>query len=101
MRKLLTVILAASLLSSCMVTRTNVGDFKEQAGDTYTYSKGKQFYLLGVWRIGHVDMKTPSSKDCQITTRINVMDAIVTTLTAGIISSQTIKVLAKKPDTKK
>lgn len=96
MNKLLTLILALSLLSSCMVTRTNVGSFNEQPGETYTYSKGKQFYLLGIWRIGHVDMKTPESKDCQISTRINLGDVIISGLTLGVIRCQTIKVLAKK-----
>ncbi|HXC03649.1 MAG TPA: hypothetical protein VNZ86_02805, partial [Bacteroidia bacterium] len=59
-------LIVASFMTSCMVTRTNVGAFKETEGGVYTYSKAKQLYLFGLIRISHVSVSTPTSKDCQV-----------------------------------
>lgn len=84
------------LFSSCMVTRTSVGSYKEQAGTAYTYSKGKQCYLFwGLVPIGVTSLQTPTSGDCEVRTSYNFVDWLITGITGGIFSMQSIKVKAK------
>lgn len=86
-------------LSSCMVTRTNVGAFREEQGHKYTYSKAKQLYLFwGVVRLGSCNAATPATGNCQVKTAINFGDVLISGLTGGILSSQTVKVIAKRPE---
>lgn len=84
-------------MSSCLTTKTTVGTFKEQTGQEYTYAKGKQFWLFwGIMPIGRTNVNTPSDGACEVITRFNVFDAIVSGITGGIITSYTIKVKAKR-----
>ncbi|PZF74659.1 hypothetical protein [Taibaiella soli] len=86
-----------SCFTSCMTTKTNVGNYREAAGTNYTYSKGKQFWLFwGVLPVGRTNVNTPKDGNCQVVTRFNVGDVLITGVTAGIVSSYTIKVNAKK-----
>ncbi len=92
---------SALLLSSCMSTKTQVGRYREivkvENKDTYNYSKGKQVYFLwGFFPMGRTQVATPEHGNCQIKTRHGALDMLVTVLTGGIFSMQTIKVKAPK-----
>ena len=85
------------LLSSCMTTKTSVGAYKESTGEVYTYAKSKQSWLFwGIVPLGRTDTSTPTDGDCEIVTRFNVVDAIISGLTGGLVVTYTIKVKAKK-----
>ncbi len=93
----LLVIAITSSLMSCMTTRTNVGSFKEKQGKEYVYAKGKQFWLFwGLLPLGRTNVNTPGNGDCEIVTRFNFVDVLISGLTGGLVSSYTIKVLAKE-----
>lgn len=104
MKKILVVLVAILLLPSCMTTRTNVGSFKEMTkvddSQTYTYDKGKQFYLFwGLLPLGRRNVSTPQSGNCQVRTAYNFWDAFFSCITGGIFEMQTIKVKALKNET--
>ena len=89
------------MLSSCYGTKTAVGHYREMVKiedvDTYNYSKGKQAYFLwGFFPMGRTQVATPPHGNCQIKTRHGFLDMLVTVLTGGIFSMQTIKVKAPK-----
>ncbi len=89
--------LAALLLPSCMSTRTSLGDYKAVQGEEYRYARGKQCYLFwGLLPLGRTSVATPTNGVCQVRTSFRFIDALVTTLTAGIFSMQTIRVYAKR-----
>lgn len=84
-------------LTSCMTTKTSVGAFKETQGSEYTYAKGKQFWLFwGILPLGRTNVNTPGDGNCEVITRFNVGDALISGLTGGIVTSYSIKVKAKK-----
>jgi hypothetical protein len=86
-----------ALSTSCMTTKTSVGEYKESTGTVYTYSKGKQMWLFwGFVPLGRTNVNTPGNGNCEVITRYNVGDVLVSTLTFGLITSYTIKVKAKK-----
>ena len=90
-------IILTSMFSSCLTTKTNVGEYKEMQGDEYTYSKGKQMWLFwGLIPIGRTNVNTPKVGNCQVITRFNFGDALISTITGGIFTTYTIKVRAKK-----
>lgn len=87
------------LISSCMTTKTNVGSFRENDGNTYIYAKGKQFWLFwGILPIGRTHVNTPKDGNCQVITRFNLLDAIISGVTCGVITTYTIKIKAKHVD---
>lgn len=95
------LLLTMIMVTSCMTTKTPVGQYKEQTGKETTYSKSKQFYLFwGVVPIGRTSTATPASGDCMVITRSNIGDILISTLTGGIICSQTIKVKVKQNESK-
>lgn len=86
-----------TLFVSCMVTKTQCGSYKEDPGNEYTYAKAKQIYLFwGLLPLGRASANTPGDGNCEIITRYNVGDVIITMITGGIVSTYTIKVKAKK-----
>lgn len=92
---------AALLLSSCFGTKTHVGQYREivkvEEQDTYNYSKGKQAYFLwGFFPMGRTQIATPAHGNCQVKTRFGALDMLVSVLTGGIFSMQTVKVKAPK-----
>lgn len=98
---MLLAVIAAATLSSCYSTKTSVGTYREQVKvektDTYNYSKGKQAYLFwGFIPLGRTQVATPQHGNCQVKTRQGFLDALVTLLTGGVFSMQTIKVKAPK-----
>jgi hypothetical protein len=80
-----------------MTTKTSVGAYKETQGNEYTYAKGKQIWLFwGLMPLGRVSVNTPGDGNCEVITRFNVGDFLISGLTGGIVTTQTIKVNAKK-----
>ena len=93
----LTAIFCTFLFSSCLTTKTNIGTYRETAGKEYTYAKGKQFWLFwGIIPIGRTDVNSPADGNCQVVTRFNFVDVLISGLTGGLVSSYTIKIKAKK-----
>ena len=82
-----------------MTTKTSVGTFKETTGNEYTYAKGKQFWLFwGFLPLGRTNINTPADGNCEVITRFNFGDFLITGLTGGIVTSYSIKVKAKKKE---
>lgn len=94
-------ILLLSSISSCMTTKTNVGTYKETQGEEYTYAKGKQMWLFwGLIPLGRTSVSTPADGNCQVITRYNFGDAVISSITGGILTTHTIKIKAKRPESK-
>ncbi len=98
---LLLGLLCALTLTSCYGTKTSVGAYREniKVDDiaTYNYSKGKQMYLFwGFLPMGRAQVATPHHGNCQIKTRHGLLDMLLTFVTGGLFSMQTIKVKAPK-----
>ena len=90
------VVLTISV-SSCMTTKTSVGNFKESRGNEYTYAKGKQVWLFwGLVPLGRTNVNTPAEGNCEVITRFNFGDVLVSGLTAGIVTTHSIKIKAKR-----
>lgn len=95
---LLTMLVLTFCGTSCMTTRTAVGNFTEANGEVYRYSKAKQCYLFwGLIPLGRTSAATPQEQPCQVRTSFNFWDALISGITGGIFSMQTIKVYAKRP----
>jgi hypothetical protein len=91
---------ASTFLTSCLTTKTNVGAYRETQTNDYTYAKGKQLWLFwGIVPIGRTSVNTPGDGNCQVITRFTFSDVLISGLTAGIVSSYTIKVKAKRIET--
>ena len=98
MKKTIAVLfLATFLFSSCMVTKTSVGKYKEQEGKSYSYDKGKQYWLLwGIMPMGNQQVSTPTTGSCQISEKYTIFDMVISGITGGILTSRTIEVRAKR-----
>ncbi|MCS6905463.1 MAG: hypothetical protein RML72_03575 [Bacteroidia bacterium] len=80
-----------------MTTKTNVGAFREEEGDVYTYATGKQVWIFwGIFPVGRTNVATPPDGNCQVMTRRTFGDFLISTLTLGIVTTYTIKVRAKR-----
>ncbi len=92
------LILAITFQSTaCMTTKTSVGVYREIPGDTYTYAKGKQMWVFwGLIPLGRTSVNTPSDGNCEVITRYNFGDLLISGLTGGLFMSYTIKVVAKR-----
>ena len=89
----------STLLFSCMTTKTDVGAYRETQGVEYKYAKGKQFWLFwGILPLGRTKVNTPADGNCQIVTRFNVLDALISSVTGGLVTSYTIKIKAKRKE---
>jgi hypothetical protein len=100
-RKYVTVILVSimltSSLTSCLTTKTDVGAYREIQGEEYKYAKGKQVWLFwGIIPLGRTKVNTPTDGNCQVVTRFNFADVLISGLTGGIVTTYTVKVNAKK-----
>lgn len=94
---LLSILTIILFTSSCMTTKTSIGEYKELQGSEYTYAKGKQMWLFwGLMPLGRTNVNTPKDGNCEVITRFNIGDALISGLTGGLVSSYTIKVNAKK-----
>ncbi|MGK7396466.1 MAG: hypothetical protein ACNS62_17945 [Candidatus Cyclobacteriaceae bacterium M3_2C_046] len=86
-----------SSLPACMTTKTSVGQYRETFGEEYKYAKGKQFWLFwGLIPLGRTNVNTPGDGNCEVITRYNFGDILISGLTAGLVTSYTIKVRAKR-----
>ncbi|MDE7149897.1 MAG: hypothetical protein K2O01_05770 [Bacteroidales bacterium] len=99
MKNLIAILLLAFLCQSCFTTRTGVGDYriatKADKAASYTYSKAKQCYLFwGLIPLGHARTAVPHDGNCEIRTGFGFADFVVSLLTGGIFSMQTVKVKA-------
>ncbi len=93
----LLAITVSTTMPSCMTTKTSVGAYRETQGNEYTYAKGKQVWLFwGLMPLGRASVNTPGDGNCQVITRFNIGDFLISGLTAGIVTTQTIKIKAKK-----
>ncbi|WP_238752430.1 hypothetical protein [Neolewinella maritima] len=80
-----------------MTTKTDVGEFRSTQSDVYTYAKGKQVYAFwGLIPLTRTKVNTPSHGSCQVVTRSNFGDFLITGLTGGLISTHTIKIKANR-----
>lgn len=93
----LVLCLISGSLSSCMTTKTSVGEFEQQQGQVYKYAKGKQLWLFGgLLPIGRTNVNTPGDGDCEVVTRYTFGDVLINVATLGILHTYTIKVNAKR-----
>lgn len=84
-------------LSSCMMTKTPVGTYQETQGQEYTYAQGKQVWLFwGLFPMGRTAVNTPADGNCAVVTRLGFVDFLISGLTGGIVTTQTIKVKTKR-----
>ncbi len=82
-----------------MTTKTNVGAYRENEGKVYTYAKGKQVWIFwGFLPVGRTKVDTPGDGNCQVVTRYNVADALVSFFTVGFVRTYTIKINAKRKE---
>lgn len=80
-----------------MTTKTSIGSYKEETGEVYTFDKAKQFYLFwGLLPLGRSEPQTPTDGSCQVITKHRLGDFLVSVITVGILSSQSIIVKDKK-----
>lgn len=94
------MLVALAMFTSCMTTKTSVGQFREQQGEEYTYAKGKQVWLFwGLFPMGRSQVNTPSDGDCQVVGRTNLGDLLISGITVGIVQTRTIKIVAKRKAT--
>ena len=97
MKKFLILGTALLMLSACRTTKTDVGQFRETPTEDYVYAKGKQVWLFwGLLPVGRTKVNTPSSGNCQVVTRTNLADFLISGITAGIVTTETIKIKAKR-----
>lgn len=90
------MLLMAFCFTSCMTTKTTVGNFSSAPGQEYVYDKGKQCYLFwGLLPLGRKHVSTPPDGNCEVRTRLNFWDGLVSLVTAGIFDMQSIRVYAK------
>jgi hypothetical protein len=93
------VILTTSIMSSCMVTKTPVGTYKQETGQVYRYAKGKQVWLFwGLIPCGRTSVATPTDGSCMVKTGYGFGDVLISVLTGGIVSTYSIKVYDKKQE---
>lgn len=98
MKKVLLSILLLSFVTSCMTTKTPVGQYREAEGKEETYSKARQLFLFwGLVPLGRAEAATPADGTCLVVTKYNFGDFLVSTLTGGIVMTYSIKVKVKKP----
>lgn len=94
-----TAVMLVALMSSCMTTKTSVGAYKEIDGREYTYAQGKQFWLFwGIVPLGRTSVNTPGDGNCEVITKFRFVDALISGVTGGILTSYSIKVKAKRTD---
>lgn len=95
MKKVIYLMFVSVLLSSCLCTKTVVGNYREAPGVPVHYSRAKQIYLLGIFPLGHPSAETPKNGNCIVTTHRNFWDFVIPVVTVGIIQTYTIDVTAK------
>lgn len=97
---MLLILSVVFLLPSCMVTKTNVKNYADLEGQEYYYAKGRHMYLFwGLLPVGKPAITQPVEiEPCQVRTSTEFVDGLVSTITGGIFSMQTVGVLAKRTE---
>lgn len=98
----LVLLISMPMLVSCRVMKTStpVGEYRITEGRTMTYARGKQLYLFwGLVRLGKTSVATPPSGNCCVRTYETFWDRVLSSLTVGIVSAQTIHVDVKRQAT--
>ena len=86
------MLLAAMSLTSCYTNRVNVAGYTSEFGEEKTYDRAKQWYLFeGLIPIGRAHLNTPADGVCQIRSYYSPLDALITVLTGGLVSTRTVK----------
>lgn len=100
---LATCILCLMLSTSCMTHRHTIADGPVgNKGNTKIYSRAKQAYLFwGLAPLGRPEPAKPSHGNYQIKTGYNIGDCILNTLTLGIFSFRTIRIITYKDHTER
>ena len=94
---ILLVLSVLMFLPSCMTTNTNVKNYDDLDGQEYYYAKGKQNYLFwGLLPLGKPNIQVPEDEPCQIRTTTTFVDGLVSDLTIGIFSMQSVRILTKR-----
>ena len=97
---LLLILSAVILLPSCMVTKTNVKNYADLEGQEYYHAKGRSMYLFwGLLPVGKPAITQPVEiEPCQVRTSTEFVDGLVSIITGGIFSMQTVGVMAKRSE---
>lgn len=86
------MLLAVMSLTSCYTNRVNVAGYTSDFGEEKTYDRAKQWYLFeGLIPIGRAHLNTPADGVCQIRSYYSPLDALITVLTGGLVSTRTVK----------
>lgn len=86
-----------TVFSSCMKTTTEVGQYATMPGKEYRLDKDRRHWIFwGLLPINSPNVQTPADGNCKIVTKFTFGDFLITGLTAGIVTSYTIKSYAKK-----
>ena len=95
--------LVAILLStsSCYVTRTHIGEYRQETNNkranSQLYDKSKQCWLFwGMIPLGKVTTKLPQNQCYEVRTHFGFGDFLVSGITGGLFSMQTVKVRIPK-----
>ena len=92
-----TMLVLTLSLNSCFVNRTTVGNGPMGKIESVKYAKDKQMYLFwGAWAINKANPHTPAECGFQVKTSFNFIDMLVSTITVGIFSMRTVKILVYK-----
>ncbi len=79
-----------------MTTRTSVGQYAQKPGYEYTYATGKQVWVLwGLVPVGRTNVSTPADGNCMVQTNLTFVDFVISAITGGLVTTYTIKVIAK------
>lgn len=98
--KLITFSFLILLSTSCMTHRHTIGDGPVGArGKTKIHSRAKQAYIFwGLVPLGRPQPAAPTHGNYQIKTGSNIGDAILGTLTLGIVTFRTVRIIVFKED---
>ena len=91
---------ALMFLPSCMVTKTSVKNYDDASGQEYYYDKGRDMYLFwGLLPVGKPAIISPvETTPCQVRTRTDFVDGLVSLITGGIFSMQSVGVMVKRAE---
>ena len=103
---LIALILAVTLLPSCMKTQTYVGDYQKLtyngSDNYYEYFKGRRSYLFGgLIPLGECVPDVPPTVPCEVLTKQSFVDGLLSSLTFNIVTFQTVQVNAIKDENPK
>lgn len=86
------LVLAVMSLTSCYTNRVNVAGYTSDFGEEKMYDRAKQWYLFeGLIPLGRANLKTPADGVCQVRSYYSPLDALITLITGGLVSTRTVK----------